>query len=51
MNIPESVFNISLFEKIEEDAFSCISENYHMLRFNETFTSSLFAVVEYSISF
>ena len=38
MNIPESVFNISLFEKIEEDAFSCISEKLSHVRglFNET---------------
>jgi hypothetical protein len=38
MNIPESIFNISLFEKIEEDTFSCISEKLSHVRglFNET---------------
>ena len=36
--VTESIFNISLFEKIEEDAFSCISEKLSHVRglFNET---------------
>ena len=38
MNIPESIFNISLFEKIEEDTFTSISEKLSHVRglFNET---------------